>query len=511
MIPPVTENSGPRASAERMDLGERSLRQHTARGTVVNGAFLIGLYTLSLLRGFIVAALLGTAEYGIWGIVMITFTTLLWLKQVGVADRYVQQDEPDQVAAFQRAFTAELVVTGALSLFMVAVVPIVATVYGHTELIAPSLVFIVALAASALQAPLWIHYRRMDFVRQRSLQAIEPVLAFVVTVGLAVAGAGYWSLVIGVAVGAIASAAAALATSPLPVKVRFEPESLRQYASFSWPLLLAAAASLVIAQSSILVGNAVLGLSGVGIIALAASVSNYVNRVDQMVTETLYPAICAVRDRLDLLFESFVKSNRLALMWGLPFGVGLALFAPDLVRYGLGEQWRPGVGLIQAFGIIAGISHIGFNWDAFYRARGETRPIAVWSVLCMAAFLAAGIPLLVEHGLDGLAIGMSIMAAVSLGVRLWYLGRLFPGLAIIRHIARAIAPTIPAVAVVLLLRLVDGDDGTPAAAVAELAAYLAVTAAATFVLERALLREVLGYLRPNRAGGESRPLVGQST
>ena len=377
--------------------------------------------------------------------------------------------------------------------------------------VAVCLVFIVALAASALQAPLWIHYRRMDFVRQRSLQAVEPVLAFVVTVGLAVAGAGYWSLVIGVAVGAIAAAVAALATSPLPVKVRFERHSLRQYASFSWPLFVAAAASLVIAQTSILVGNEVLGLSGVGIIALAASVSNYVNRVDQMVTEALYPAICAVRDRLDLLFESFVKSNRLALMWGLPFGVGLALFAPDLVRYGLGEQWQPGVRLIQAFGIIAGIGHIGFNWDAFYRARGQTRPIAVWSVLCMVAFLAAAIPLLVEDGLDGLAIGMTIMAAVSLGVRLWYLGQLFPGLAILRHIARALAPTVPAVAVVLLLRLVDGDHRTAAAAVAELVAYLVVTAAATFVLERALLREVLGYLRPGRTGGEARPLVGQST
>ena len=129
----------------------------------------------------------------------------------------------------------------------------------------------------------------------------------------------------------------------------------------------------------------------------------------------------------------------------------------------------------------------------------------------MLAFLAAAIPLLVEQGLDGLAIGMTIMAAVSLGVRLWYLGQLFPGLAIMRHIARAIAPTIPAVGVVLLLRLVDGDHRTPAAAVAELAAYLAVTAAATFVLERPLLREVLGYLRPDRGGSESGPLVGQST
>ena len=41
----------------------------------------------------------------------------------------------------------------------------------------------------------------------------------------------------------------------------------------------------------------------------------------------MYPAICAVQDRLELLRESFVKSNRLALMWAMPFGVGIALFA----------------------------------------------------------------------------------------------------------------------------------------------------------------------------------------
>ena len=121
------------------------------------------------------------------------------------------------------------------------------------------------------------------------------------------------------------------------------------------------------------------------VIVLASSISNYVNSVDGVVTETLYPAICAVRDHVDLLFEAFVKSNRLALMWGLPFGVGLALFASDLVRFGIGEQWHSGITLIAVFGIIAGISHIGFNWDAFYRARGNTKPIAVWSALTLLA------------------------------------------------------------------------------------------------------------------------------
>ena len=50
-----------------------------------------------------------------------------------------------------------------------------------------------------------------------------------------------------------------------------------------------------------------------------------------MVTQTLYPAICAVKDRPDLLFESFWKSNRLALLWAAPIGAAAALFAGDFV------------------------------------------------------------------------------------------------------------------------------------------------------------------------------------
>ena len=80
-----------------------------------------------------------------------------------------------------------------------------------------------------------------------------------------------------------------------------------------------------------LAGEATLGLAGAGAITLAAAIIQYTDRVDQIVTQTLYPAICAVARPHRVLFESFVKSNRLALMWGVPFGVGLALFAADLV------------------------------------------------------------------------------------------------------------------------------------------------------------------------------------
>jgi O-antigen/teichoic acid export membrane protein len=480
---------------DRLSLEGRTLRAHAARGTIVNGAFLAGVYSLTLLRGFVIAAFLTVSEYAVWGIVLVAVYVVIGLKQTGIGEKYVQQSESSDEEAFQKAFTLELAFTGVLVALIAVAMPLLALAYGQEEILAPGLVLALAPLAGALQAPVWVFYRRMEFVRQRRLQAVDPVVAFALTVGLAAAGAGFWAPVVGTVAGAAAGAAVALRACPYRLALRWDREALRDYFGFSWPIFVAALTPLVMAQGSMLAGEHAVGLAAAGIIVLAATISDYANRVDSILTETLYPAICAVRDRGDLLAEAFLKSNRLALMWGIPFGVGVALFASDLVEFGIGERWREGVGLIQAFGLIAAANHVAFNWDAFYRAQGRTRPIAVWSLAILVAFVAVALPLLVTEGLDGFAIGMGATTAVSLVVRSFYLRRMFPGVALARHAARAIAPAVPATLAVLALRTAQTGERTAGLALGELGLFLAVAVAATVAAERPLLREVVGYLR----------------
>lgn len=51
------------------------------------------------------AALLATQDYGIWGVTVISMSVVAQLQQVGIGDKYIQQDDPDQEAAFQKAFS----------------------------------------------------------------------------------------------------------------------------------------------------------------------------------------------------------------------------------------------------------------------------------------------------------------------------------------------------------------------------------------------------------------------
>jgi O-antigen/teichoic acid export membrane protein len=491
-----------------IDVGGRTLRSHAAHGTIVNTAFTVGIATLNLLRGLVVAAFLSPSDYGVWGILVIGLGALTWLKQVGVSEKYVQQDDPDQEAAFQHAFTFELIATAILGVVLVAALPLAVLVYGHDEIVAPGLVCIAVLPAMVLQTPVWVFYRRMDFVRQRSLQAVDPIVGFVVAIVLAAAGAGYWALVVSMVAGGWAGALVVWRHSPYRLRLRYDGGVARDYFRFSWPLFVSGIGLMAMAQGTVIAASRSLGLAAVGALSIAYTFSNYTNRVDEVITTTLYPAICAVKDRADVLTETFVKSNRLTLMWGMPFGIGLALFAADAVHFVLGDRWAFAIGVIQASGFVAAIGHIAFNWTAFHRALDRTRPIAVATWVGLASYAAIVIPLLLIDGLRGYAIGIIAAGVVQLFVRGWYMHRLLRSFDMLRHAVRAVVPTIPAAVAVLLARLAEPWDRSLGLAVCELALYLVVTAVATWVFERGLLREAVGYLRRGRAMRAAEPVVG---
>jgi PST family polysaccharide transporter len=471
-----------------------SLRSRAARGAIINAAFTAGLGVLTLVQGFILAAFVSRADYGIWGVLAVSLSALLFFKQVGIGDKFIQQEELDQEAAFQKAFTLELLFTGACVLLIAIAVPFLILIYHLPQLLAPSIVIAVALLISVFQAPLWVFYRRMEFVHQQALQAVNPVVGFVASVALAIAGAGYWAFVGGLAAGTCAASIVAVAVSPFKIRLRWERGTLRSYWSFSAPLLIAGAAGSVMAWGAALAVKLDLGVAAVGVITLAYSISSFTDSVDTLVTGALYPAICAVRNRTDLLYESLVKSNRLTLMWGVPFGVGVTLFCPDLVRFGIGERWRPAITLLQVYGITAAVNHVGFNWTAYFRAQGRTRPVGIVNVVTTIVFLVVGIPLLVAFGLRGFAIGVAVQAGAAVVLRAWYLQQLFAGFDFLRHALRGFLPTVPAAAVVIVARLLEPRGRTLAIALAEFVAYILVTLASTWCLESGLLREALSQV-----------------
>jgi len=485
----------------------QGLRARTARGSLVHAAFLAFINAINFARGIALAGFLTTADFGLWGLIMIGFGSVGALAQVGIDDKYIQQDEPDQRAAFELAFTLQCMLMAAFALMIVIGMPLFGLLYGHGEMVAPGLTLAIATPAYALQVPLWVHYRRMDFVRQRLIQVVDPVVSLVLTIGLAVAGFGVWAPVVGVVAGAWAMALVAVRTSPYPLRFRYDRASLRDYATFSWPLLAAALSYIVLAQTPAVVADKTLGLAAVAAITLGTSIAVFAHRLDGMITDALYPAICSVKERRDVLFEAFSKSNRLALLWAMPCGVGVALFAGDFVHFVIGEQWRLAVNLIAIFGLTAAFAEVAFNWTAFMRALGYTRAIAVAVFVQLVAVLAIAIPLLVVDGLTAFAVGNAIAIVLAVCVRLFYLSKLFSLRQMLIPLWRSVLPAATAGVFILALRSVGPAGRGPVQALAEVALFVVLSATLSMATERRLLKEAVGYLRHRvLITGEAGPL-----
>ena len=485
-------------SRRRAEMGGGGFRSRATRGAIVNAIYLTSVNGLTVVQGLLLARLLGAGEYGLWGLLGLSFGTLFALAAVGFDDKYIQQDHPDQREAFEIAFTLQAMLCGLFTVIALIAIPLFALLYDQPRILVPGLLLAAAMPLIALQTPMWVFYRRMDFVKQRLLESVQPLTTFVVTLSLAVAGLGFWALVIGVLSGSVVVSAAAVRYSPYKLRLRYVRGTLREYATFSWPLFVGSISLIVMFQVPMTIASQSLGAAAVGAITIAWQISQYTRRVDDIVTHALYPAMCAAKDRRDLLFEAFTKSNRMAILWGLPVGVAAALFAPEAVPLVLGPGWEHAVVLVQVLGVSAALDQIGFNWTSLARARGETKVLGLGAVLSTIAALAVGVPLLLSEGLPGFALGILAATVVGLATRLAYLSWLFPVRAIAAHTLRSFLPALPATAVVLASRAVLGGDGSAGRLLAEVAVFGVLVVAVTWLAERTLLRESWTYIRNRR-------------
>ena len=121
-----------------------------------------------LLQGLLATALLGPDAIGLYGVVTTTAMTIVALRRVGIDEAFVQTAADDEEAEFQRALTVELAL-GLLGALAVAAAGAGARRRLRRRPAARRSRSAVTYlpVAFALQAPQWVFFKRMDYVRLR--------------------------------------------------------------------------------------------------------------------------------------------------------------------------------------------------------------------------------------------------------------------------------------------------------------------------------------------------------
>jgi O-antigen/teichoic acid export membrane protein len=178
------------------------------------------------------------------------------------------------------------------------------------------------------------------------------------------------------------------------------------------------------------------------------------------------------------------------------------LFSADLVTRVFGHRWAPATPLLAGMAGALALQQIGYNWFSFYRARGNSAPQAVESAVLLAAFLAFAIPGLLIWGTWGFIAGRVLASVAVLAVRRFYVRYLLPDVSLLRVASPAAALVLLAAAPVVALRLaLWGGHRTLGQVAVELVLWGGGLLLWAWLLERPLLRELIGYVQARREPG----------
>lgn len=410
IVPPVHDAGRPTRRHIGGALGWKIAGQATTQGS-------------RLVVALILARLLDPSAYGIVAMALVFTSLFTVFGDFGLGAALIQRPVLTEV---QRSTAFWMSVLSAVVLFAVALViaPAVAAFYGEPQ-VAPVLAALalcfVLTALSATQKALLT--REMNFRALELRQIAATLVAAVVAIGLALAGAGVWAIVAQSVVFALVAAVLIWAQSPWRPSLRFSRSALRDLGGFGLDVTGTQLLFFLNRNVDNLLVGRVLGSAALGVYNIAYQLMMLpLNQVAGIVADVLLPAFARLQHDLDALRGTWMRAVRLTAVVVAPLMVGLAATAGVAVPLVLGDQWAGAVPVVQVLAWVGLHQSLQRYNSGVLQAVDRTRPLLRFSVvscaLSVVAFVA-GLP----WGVVGVAVAYLIATLLVAPVYLWITAR----------------------------------------------------------------------------------------
>lgn len=466
------------------------------KGFATNIFFAGLVQVLLLLQNLLIPRLLGPENIGLFALVLAVIGVGQQLKRMNVDEKLVQDRHTDLPLAYSNAFTLELLLASGLFVATVAAAPLAGRLLDRPELTWLIVVLALTIFTDALVGlPSALYLRELRYFAQNVVQTSGTVVGVVVSVALAFAGAGVWSLAAGALAAMAVTAVLLVRTMPFAPRLRLDGVIVREYLRYGWPLWTAGLLGLVSTWGGSIVITSTLGVVALGYFTLADGIGRRVFQLDAVLAKTLFPVLTRAQHDEAGQRQAFEAVTRLSVIWAATIGFGMAVFAREVVLVVLGRDWLPAVFLLRMQGLAVTIGSVGFSWDVFFRARGETRPTLVRHVIGEGWVFVILLPAVAFAGLDGAGWAILGLGLLALVVRQLYVQRIFPGINLLAMAWRELAVTGGAAAAMWAVSDLLGRPDGAAALGAQAAAYVALVAAGIALVDGSFLRKLVRSAR----------------
>lgn len=386
------------------------------------GSQWVGL-VVQTVTAIVLARLLDPRAFGLVGMAMTLTIFADQFRSLGLSQAVVQR--PDltwrQVNAL---FWINSGFGMVLAVVVVLAAPLVAAFYGEPELVLISCVLAGSYVVSGLAVqPNALLTRTLSFKALGLRNSAARILASVAAVAAALAGAGYWSLVVlQVGLAVFSALLVWLAIDWRPSRPSGFRET-RPLLAFGAGITFAELSNTLSRHGDNVVIGRFLGAADLGLYSRAYSLLMLpIRQLKTPLGTVVQPMLAAVQHEPERYRRLYCATISGLAHIGVPGTVGLAVFAHPMVETLLGPQWLPAATVFQLLAV-AGVvqlvsSTCGWLLITTGRAAQYARLSVVTGIATVLSFLA-GLP----WGIEGVAAGYALGQALLVVPSFWYCSR----------------------------------------------------------------------------------------
>ncbi len=396
------------------------------------GGATIALRVLSIVSGVILARLLNPQDFGIVALAGVVLSTTSLFSGLGMNMAVVQSRLERGSVAFH-GFVISSISGIVLFLLVLAGADFFAHFLGSPSVV-PVLrwMSLLVLLGSMATVPEGLLQKDMLFGRQSIAVVASDIVNIGLSVGLAVAGFGLWSLVFGPLAKGVVYVALVWILAPGWDWLRPRPwdrKLTKSMLSFGSQTTGGGLVSFFYSIIDNLLVGRILGTVALGLYAKAYDFSlRTVDGIINFIGVVLFPSYAQIQEDKDRLARAYLKSLRFLSFFTVPIALGMFATAPEMIAKLLGEKWIPMIVPFQVLTFVGVVKPLSGTTGALFASTGH--PSFNLRAGIIITLVLVPLILLFLHlgfGIVGVAAAVVISHVVGFGVNMVQLRYLLPG------------------------------------------------------------------------------------
>jgi O-antigen/teichoic acid export membrane protein len=305
---------------------------------------------LQLAQIAVLARMLAPEDYGLMAMVGVVLGFAGIFADMGVNSAYIQRQDvtPEQRSSL---FWLNVCMSSVLTLLVLMLSPLIAHFFGDVRLSHLLMLAATTFVISALGQQLRMNAEKeLDFRAVVLQEVAAAFLGFAAAVAAAFAGWGVYALILGGIVGTVSSTILAwlfLARGWRPMWC-FRLSDVRSYLGFGGALVANNLVNEFNRSVDLLLGGRMLAAAALGLYSLPRQVVFQIQgTVNPIITRVGFPLIAQVQDDIPRVRAIYLKTLNMTTATNAPLYVGIAFFAPEVVRIMMGDKWLAAADLLR--------------------------------------------------------------------------------------------------------------------------------------------------------------------